>query len=182
MDPRKHPSSPDFSTPVHLCSTWQHFQSHSKITPQISVEATLCLISLGKEQNPRASFCLIGCIIGNSKERGTQSLASFPVFFFFISRQNIMNMPYKFLGRDTDKWLRRWFHWFLKNHQCQHLVPPDHRHVPFSILNEMSPLVQSYNGPREWSVIRFVNNLHPFEANGWVGELHQTIATVLRDS
>lgn len=82
MNPREHPSSPVFfPAPVHLCSTLQDFQSHSKIAPQILVETTLCLTSLGRELNPRASSCLTACIIGNSEECGTQSLAGFPVFF-----------------------------------------------------------------------------------------------------
>lgn len=146
-----------FPIPVHLCSTLQDFQSYSKTVPQISVE-TLCWHPgemSRAEQNPRPTSCLKGCIIGSSEERGIQSLADFPDFFFFFSRQHIMFMPYKFFGRDSQRNGKKMLPLIPRNHQCKHTASQPDQAGTFFSTEWNAPHQHSHTTAQQgWQVIR----------------------------
>lgn len=96
-------------------------------------------------------------------------LGWFPCLFQKISRQHIMFMPYKFFGRDTDKWQEDASTDSSRTINANTSFPSQITGMYlFHYSVKCPPLVQSYNGAWEWSVIRFENNLPPFGANRWV--------------
>ena len=80
-----------------------------------------------------------------------------------------MFMPYKFFGRDTDKWQEDASTDSSRTINANTSFPSQITGMYlFHYSVKCPPLAQSYNGAWEWSVIRFENNLPPFGANGWV--------------